>query len=63
MKEKKKLKILLRRIEQLKYVLWIWKERRWDSVNDRLIRARTIYGPHRFSYMEEIKVRLKEASV
>ena len=63
MRRKKKWNILLRRIEQLKYVLWILKERRWDSVKDRLITARTIYEPHSFSHMEEIKVRLEKASV
>lgn len=29
-------------------------------MNDRLITARTIYEPHSFSYMEEIKVRLEK---
>lgn len=38
-------------------------KRKKMRLSERLIRARTIYGPHRFSYMEEIKVRLEKASV
>lgn len=48
--EKKKMKDFTKKNwTAKKYVLWILKERRWDSVNDRLITARTIYEPHSFS--------------